>query len=79
MAKISAEILTDSGFLIDFRGQKSPKGTLYKLPIQVIAFETEANLGFLCMESGSKFEIMKKKINSGMRYQLHKVAQHAKC
>ena len=46
MAQISAEILTDSGFLIDFRGQKSPKGTVYKLPIQVTAFENEANLGF---------------------------------
>ena len=30
------------------------------------------------MESSLKLEIMKKK-NSGMRYRLHKVAQHAKC
>ena len=38
-----------------------PKGTLYKLPIQVIAFENEANLGFRHMESSLKLEIMKKK------------------
>ena len=30
------------------------------------------------MESSSKLEIIKKKKNSGMRYQLHKVAYHAK-
>ena len=46
MAQVSAEILTGSGFLIDFRGLKSPKGIPYKLPIQVIAFEKEVNLGF---------------------------------
>ena len=51
MAQNSAEILTDSGFLLDFRGYKSLKGTMYKLPIQVIAFENEANLRFWRMES----------------------------